>query len=427
MTKRVIYGESNYAAIVRENGYFVDKTAYITKLETVKNPIFLRPRRFGKSLFCSVLSYYYDLNYADRFDELFGKTWIGQNPTPSHNQHVVLFFNFSEVDVGKTVDEIEHSFKNHGNSRISGLRYDYPDILGNMPKIVESDSVSDNLGKVLDYIRANRLPQVYLIIDEYDNFANQLITSNQDLLYDRLTANDGFLKAFFKTLKSGRERGAIANVFITGVLPITIDELASAFNVGTFLTLDPGFESMLGFTQSEVDHLLDEIYRDFAFDPETRAEVNTIIKSNYDGYHFVKPNGDALYNSTILIYFLRYFTEYREIPEFLTDLNLKTDLSWVRRITSGQSGDTEEFVNQLTQKNRIAFDRGLLNSKFEMHKFFEKSHYPLSLFYLGMLTQEDHFTMRLSNLNLQQIWIQYFNELNHNAPTLELEKEGETL
>ena len=170
MTKRVIYGESNYVAVVRENGYYVDKSAYISKLETVKNPIFLRPRRFGKSYFCSMLRYYYDLNYAEQFDELFGNMWIGQNPTPSHNSHIVLFFNFSEVDLGKSVDEIEHSFKNHGNTVLDTLRYQYPALLGDMPEIIDTDSVSDNLGKVLRYILGHRLPQTFVIIDEYDNF-----------------------------------------------------------------------------------------------------------------------------------------------------------------------------------------------------------------------------------------------------------------
>jgi hypothetical protein len=251
-----------------------------------------------------------------------------------------------------------------------------------------------------------------VIIDEYDNFANQLIVSNQDLLYRDLTAADGFLKTFFKALKAGRESGAIANIFITGVLPITIDELASAFNVATFLTLEPAFEAMLGFTQAEVDHLVDEIYRDYAFDPATRNEINTVIKNNYNGYHFVNPNGEALYNSTILIYFLRYFTLYREIPEALTDLNLKTDLSWVRRITSARPGDTEEFVSQLTHENRIAYDRDFLISKFDMSQFFDKSFYPISFFYLGMLTMQDRFYMRLPNLNLRQIFVQYFNQLH---------------
>ena len=412
MTRRVIYGESNYANVVRKEGYFVDKSAFIARLEAIENPIFLRPRRFGKSFFCSMLRHYYDLNFADHFDELFGESWIGRQPTPAHNQYMVLFFNFSTVDVGKSLPQIEHSFKNHGNPILQALRAEYHTYLAEMPEMVSSDAVSDNLNKLFHYLRSQQLPQLYVIIDEYDNFANQLITSHQDQLYAELTADGGFLKTFFKTLKAGRESGAIANIFITGVLPITIDELASAYNIGSFLTLEPGFESMLGFTQAEVDHLLDAIYADHDLDPTTRPEIDAIIKSNYDGYHFVDPAGDALYNSTILIYFLRYFTQYKTIPEALIDLNLKTDLSWVRRITSANPGDSEEFVRQLTQENRISYDRNLLLSKFDMHQFFSKDFYPISFFYLGLLTRIDRFHLGLPNLSLQQIFVQYFNELN---------------
>ena len=413
MKRRVIYGESNYAAIVRKNGYFVDKTEYIAKLEAIENPVFLRPRRIGKSLFCSTLRCYYDLNYASSFDELFGQTWIGQHPTPSHNQYILLFFNFSVIDVGGSVAQIESSFRRHCNSTLSLLRIEYAPLLDEMPEILFDAPVSDNLNHLLNYVASNQLPPVYVIIDEYDNFANQLITGNRDLHYQELTAADGFLKTFFKTLKAGRESGAVANIFITGVLPITIDELASAFNIATFLTLEPGFEAMLGFTQAEVDHLLDDIYREHELDPATRKEVDALIKSNYNGYHFVNPEGEALYNSTILIYFLRYFVEYREIPEALTDLNLKTDLSWVRRITSARPGNTEEFVGQLIRENRIAYDRDFLITKFDVSQFFEKGFYPISFFYLGMLTKEDRFFMRLPNLNLRQIFVQYFNKLHH--------------
>ena len=413
MKRRVIYGESNYAAIVRKNGYFVDKTEYIAKLEAIENPVFLRPRRIGKSLFCSTLRCYYDLNYASSFDELFGQTWIGQHPTPSHNQYILLFFNFSVIDVGGSVAQIESSFRRHCNSTLSLLRIEYAPLLDEMPEILFDAPVSDNLNHLLNYVASNQLPPVYVIIDEYDNFANQLITGNRDLHYQELTAANGFLKTFFKTLKAGRESGAVANVFITGVLPITIDELASAFNIATFLTLEPGFEAMLGFTQAEVDHLLDDIYREHELDPATRKEVDALIKSNYNGYHFVNPEGEALYNSTILIYFLRYFVEYREIPEALTDLNLKTDLSWVRRITSARPGNTEEFVGQLIRENRIAYDRDFLITKFDVSQFFEKGFYPISFFYLGMLTKEDRFFMRLPNLNLRQIFVQYFNKLHH--------------
>ncbi|MEM7533325.1 MAG: AAA family ATPase, partial [Chloroflexota bacterium] len=190
MPKQIIYGESNYATIVDKNGYFVDKTSYIAKLEQIANPIFLRPRRFGKSYFCSLLRYYYDLNYVDQFDYLFGETWIGQNPTPHHNEYMVISFNFSLVDVGKTVASIESSFKNHCNDLLDGLRVEYASFLGDMPELDQTNPVSDNLVKVLQYIRRHRLPQVYVIIDEYDNFANQLITRNQDVLYDELTNDD---------------------------------------------------------------------------------------------------------------------------------------------------------------------------------------------------------------------------------------------
>ena len=410
--KRVIYGESNYDALVSKGGYFVDKTAYIAKLEQVENPIFLRPRRFGKSMFCSIMNYYYDLNYANRFEELFGQTWIGQNPTPHHNKYIVLFFNFSGIDVGTTVAEIEHSFKNQCNSTLESLRTSYESILSGMPPLAAEDAVSDNLQKVLNYIKSHQLPPVYVIIDEYDNFANQLITSNRDLLYQQLTAPDGSLKTFFKILKAGRETGAIVNVFITGVLPITIDELASAFNVGTFLTLEPNFAAMLGFTQAEVDQLLDDIYRDYGFEPTTRNEVNVVIKNNYNGYHFVEPDGEALYNSTILIYFLRYFTQYRAFPKRLLDLNLKVDLAWVRRLTASNPQLTEAFVNQLTLTNRIGYDDVFLLEKFDMSQFFEPGFFPISFFYLGMLTKEDDFHLCLPNLTVRQMFVEYFNEIH---------------
>lgn len=226
-----------------------------------------------------------------------------------------------------------------------------------------------------------------------------------------MTSDDSFFKSFFKVLKEGRESGAVANVYITGVLPILIDELASGFNVATIITLDRDFEAMLGFTQAEVDRLLDEVYADYAIDPSTRPEVETVIKNHYNGYHFVDPHGPALYNSTILMYFLRDFTRFGEMPEYLTDLNLRTDLSWVRRLTGANVGDTEAFVTQLTTENRIPYDKNFLTTKFNMSQLFQPGFYPISFFYLGLLTQQDNFFLRLPNLNIRQIFIEYFNEL----------------
>lgn len=412
MKRRVLYSEANYAAMVRDHGYFVDKTAYVAQLEGVRNPVFLRPRRFGKSLLCSILRYYYDRNYADQFEPLFGHTWIGQHPTGQQNQYIILGLNFSTIVTGPTIGAIENSFKSQCNYILDSLRYEYAPLLDDLPPLPQDAPVSDNLRKLLVHLRTRRLPSLYIVIDEYDNFSNQLIINHKDELYRQLTADEGFFKTFFKTLKEGRETNTIANIFITGVLPILIDELASGFNIATILTLDREFEAMLGFTQSEVDQLLDAVYDDYAIDPTTRPVVDTVIKNHYNGYHFIDTQGEALYNSTILMYFLREFTVYHQIPEFLTDLNLRTDLMWIRRLTSAHPGDTEAFVEALTSENQIAYDKNFLTTKFNMFQFFTPGFYPISFFYLGMLTRQDDFFLKLPNLNLRQIFIEYFNEIH---------------
>ncbi len=412
MPKRILYAEANYEAIVRENGYFIDKTPYIAPLEAVKNPVFLRPRRFGKSLLCRMIECYYNIRQRHEFDELFGHTWIGRHPTPLRNSCFVLHLDFSTVENGD-LDGIKSSFDHVCNLRLNTLLHLNEAWFKNQVSIDAGKSASANLQRVLDCIVQQKLPPLYVIIDEYDNFANQLITGHQDHLYRKLTENEGFLKTFFKTLKEGRKGGAIQNIFITGVLPMTIDELASAYNIGTFITLDPEFENMLGFTQAEVDALLDDIYRDHAMDPATRHETGTLIKNHYNGYRFVRPDGEALYNATILMYFLSWFTRHGRYPEYLTDLNLKTDLQWIRRITGSSPEQTRELVDQLTLHNCIDFDKSFLMTKFNMHQFFEKGFFPITFFYLGLLTRRDSFTLRLPNLNMRTIFVEYFNELHH--------------
>ncbi len=335
--KQILYSVANYAELVRDHGYFVDKTAYIEKLEQVRNPVFLRPRRFGKSLTCSILRHYYDRKFSAEFDDLFGQTWIGQHPTGQQNQYIVLYLNFSTIATGPTIEDIDASFRRQCNVLFDGMRVYYAPLLDDLAAVDLQAPVADNIARMLTHVWLNDLPKVYVIIDEYDNFANQLVTGHKDLLYKQLTADDSFFKSFFKTLKEGRETGAVVNVFMTGVLPILIDELASGFNIASIITVEAEFEAMLGFTQTEVDRLLDEIYSDYELDPMTRSEVDTVIKNHYNGYHFVNPDREALYNSTILLYFLNHLTRYKKMPEYLTDLNLRTDLSWVRRLTSAHT------------------------------------------------------------------------------------------
>jgi hypothetical protein len=409
--KRILYAEANYQAIVRDNGYFVDKTDYIPKLEAIKNPVFLRPRRFGKSLLCTLLESYYSILFKDQFDELFGHTWIGQNPTPLHNSFFVLHLDFSVIETGEMV-VMEKSFDRTCNLKLRTMIGKNPSWFKNEVIINFEDAATANLQKAIDYILFHDLPPLYIIIDEYDNFANQLITGHKDHLYKQLMTDEGFLKTFFKLMKEGRKTESIYNVFITGVLPITIDELASGFNIANFITLHPTFENMLGFTQTEVDRLLDNIYHDYNIDPTTRNQVEEVIRNQYNGYHFVNPDGEAVYNATILYYFLNWFCEFKTIPEYLTDLNLKTDLMWVRRITGSNPDNTKEFVDRLLLHGNIEFDKTFLISKFNMSQFFEKGFYPISFFYLGMLTRENRFMMKLPNLNMRRIFVEYFNELH---------------
>jgi hypothetical protein len=413
MKKQVLYGSANYEEIVRENGYFVDKTHYIEKLESIKNPVFLRPRRFGKSLLCKMLECYYDINRLEDFERLFGHTYIGQYSTPLHNTFFVLFFNFSTIIPTGSVQKIQESFEQTCNLRIKKMVVQNQSWFKEQISIDVKQNMLFNLKWLLSLIEENKdLPRIYVIIDEYDNFSNQLITAQKDHLYHELTGDDSFLKTFFKTLKEGREAGTIANIFITGVLPITIDDMASGYNIANFITQRPKFENMLGFTQTEVDKLLDEIYDDHEIDPNTRQEVLAIIKNHYDGYHFVTPDGEALYNSTLLMYFLQQLVEEKTLPTQLLDMNLKTDLSWVRYLTGSNPTLTAEFVDQLTLHNQIGYDSRLLMDKFNRFQFLNKGFFPISFFYLGLLTKQDYFYLKLPNLNLRQIFVEYFNQIH---------------
>jgi hypothetical protein len=390
----------------------VDKTRLITLLEKYKNPVFLRPRRFGKSLWCTTLAYYYDINEKDNFEKLFGHTAIGKNPTPWHNRFMVLSLDFSVVNPAGSIEDIMYRFNQHCNLSLRSVCRRYRKYFKESIDIDLDTDVTINLKNILITINDYDLPRLYVLIDEYDNFANQLITSRNDTLYRELTADDSFFKNFFKTLKNGAKDGTIGRTFITGVLPITIDDLSSGFNIADFITLKEKFETMMGFTQQETDKLIDEVYRDYEINLATRPLIKEVITANYNGYRIVDPDGEGLFNSTILMYFMREFIENKKIPDYLIDLNLKTDISWVKRLTASNPANTDELVNQLLIENRLSYNRQALLEKFNMSQFFEKSFYPISFYYLGMLTKRDDQYMCLPNLNMRSIFVDYFNEIN---------------
>ncbi|MFH0926027.1 MAG: AAA family ATPase, partial [bacterium] len=413
MTKKIPYGIASFEEI-RENDYiFIDKTSYVRDLENYKVPVFLRPRRFGKSLWCSLLECYYDINRKDKFDFLFGELDIGRNPTLNKNKYLVMRFDLSKVAVKNDLNFIERTFSSISqdsiNSFIAMYKKDYlKDFF-----YKETLSPSEVLSKVLSYIKDNNLPPVYLIIDEYDNFTNQLITTHQDGLYYELTTGDSFFRSWFKVIKAGVGERTIDRIFITGVLPITIDDLTSGFNITEIITLEENTLSMLGFTQEEVDKYIMEVYENYKLDKANMEEIKKILQENFNGYKFL-PNADTpLYNSTILTYFLKKLAlSGGKIPREIIDENLRTDLNWIKRLTQKEE-NAKEMLETLLLEKELPYDSKMITSKFNMNQFFEKDFYSLSLFYLGMLTFKNNFKMQFPNLTIKQIFTEYFNAIEN--------------
>ena len=415
--KRIIpYGVINWATLVREC-LFVDNTAYIHKLEPCRTPVFLRPKRFGKSIVCSMLAHYYDINLKDRFDELFGKTDIGRNPTPLRNSFLVLTFDFSTVQVG-TLAEIERNFWRNVQGAVGSFAVKYKG-LANWSKIETATGPAECINMVREVIRENQLPPLYVIIDEYDNFTNELVVSNRDHEYKAICGHDSngdvtresFFKAFFKSFKAGLADGTVARTYFTGVLPITLDDLSSGFNVGTVISLDADKVGLVGFTQSQVDAYVDDIFAEHGLDPSLRSAVLTDLKNFYDGYRFI-PGSNPLYNATICNWYLRCLLVERKQPSFIIDANVRTDIGWFRRLARTTPNALAKLRAYVERGEGEKASLSALSAKFGRAKFFSEEFFPYALYYLGLLTFENPFRLNVPNLTIKNMFVDYYDELS---------------
>lgn len=399
---------------MRERGfYYVDKTRFIAELERYKAPVFLRPRRFGKSLLISTLSYYYDLNEAERFEFLYGGLYIGSHPTKERNQYMVLRFNFSAMVMSNNIEELERNFNNLNCGPIELLVRSEHRYARYFKGFAFRDlrNASSMLEDIMNWIKANRLPKLYILIDEYDNFTNQLLTAFKDPLYENITTGDSFLRTFFKTIKKGIDEGSTRSCFCTGVLPVTMDDLTSGYNIAEILTLEPTFTEMLGFNHDEASTYLRYVVDKYGNGEDRFDELWQLILNNYDGYRFL-PNARPLFNSTILTYFFKKFAVNNgEIPPEMIDENLRTDIGWIRRLTITLD-NAREMLDALLIDGELAYSQPDLRSKFNKQKFFDKQFYPISLYYLGMTTLKNGFKMALPNLTMRSIFMDYFNDMN---------------
>ena len=404
------YAVANYADLRDRGFYYVDKTDYIPRLEAYNAPVFLRPRRFGKSLLVSTLAHYYDRTLTHRFEDLFGGTYIGSHPTPEHNRYMIIRYDFSAMVMSDNMEGLEQNFNDLNCSPVEIMVIHNRDLFGDF-KFTTRGNASKMLEEALAYARAHDLPPVYILIDEYDNFTNQLLTSYNDPLYEKVTTADSFLRTFFKVIKKGIGEGSIRTCFCTGVLPVTMDDLTSGYNIAEILTLESDFINMLGFTHAEADAYLRYVLDKYTGSQERYDEIWQLIVNNYDGYRF-SPKGEKLFNATILTYFLKKFAVNKgEVPEEMIDENLRTDIGWLRRLTLSLE-NSKAMLDALVIDNGLYYNVADLSSKFNKQKFFDKNFYPVSLFYLGMTTLQNNFRMALPNLTMRSIYMDYYNVLN---------------
>ena len=414
--RKIPYGVINWAKLVREC-LFVDNTGYIRKLEDVETPVFLRPKRFGKSVVCSMLAHYYDIDLKDRFDEFFGMTDIGRDPTPLRNSFLVLQFDFSTVQVG-TLAEIERNFWENVKRSV-GLLIAREKHLADWGDVDKAQNPADLIDAVRSVIRKNHLPPLYVIIDEYDNFTNELVVSGRDAEYNAICGHDAkddatresFFKAFFKSFKAGLADGTVGRTYFTGVLPITLDNLSSGFNVGTVVNLDSDKLGMVGFSKEQVKAYVDDVFAEHGLDPAIKPSVLSDLKAFYDGYHFL-PGSEPLYNSPICNWYLRCLVVERKQPSIVIDANVRTDIGWFRRLAQTNPRALEKLRAYIERGEGEDVSLSALSAKFGRAKFFSEEFFPYALYYLGLLTFEDEMTFNIPNLTIKNMFVDYYDELS---------------
>ena len=405
MNLKMPYGISNYEKIVNDGYYYVDKTMYLEKLENMPETsiMFLRPRKFGKTLFTSVIENYYDKLKADKFETLYGNTYIGKNPTKLKNSYCILRFNFSGINT-ETVETTIKGFKNKAMASINVFAKRYGiDFYINEER--EAEDILNDLFKAFYTQKLNE--KIYVIIDEYDHFANELLGFYPEH-FRSLVSKNGKVRKWYEVLKEGTET-VVDRIFITGVAPITLDSLTSGFNIGKDITRDVDFNDMMGFTKNE----LIEILNNQEISKEEQEKILPIMKENYDGYKFSFQAKNQIYNSNMCLYFLSDYIRLGEIPTRLIDMNIASDYSKIGKMLNLCQGENKlEILRKTVQGEPIVTE---IVEKFNPAIEFTEIDMISMLYYLGYLTisGEDLGMPELTipNKVMKEIYADYFMQL----------------
>ena len=382
---RIPYGWADFRAIRLENRLYVDKTRFIHALEEERYVFLIRPRRFGKSCWVSLLDNYYDRRGADEFEAVFGGTHLGQQPTENRHRYVVLRFNFSAFD--NTLDTLRERFETYCHLIVRNALERNRDLFPkeHTERILSLPSIDAKLNELFLYAGDHGI-LLYVLIDEYDNFANTVLAYHGTEAYQSFTHGGGFYRNFFATLKdgAGHSRGGLERMFITGVSPITMDDVTSGFNIGKNISLHPEFNDLLGFTEEEVRGLL-EMYRDCGvFDQEVEAAL-AVMREWYNGYRFAKSAQGDLYNTDMVLYFLDGSIPNRGMPDELIDTNVRIDYGKLRHLltVNRQLNGNFDLLRHIIGEQQVDSD---IQLSFPLEQLDQPENFLSLLFYFGLLS-----------------------------------------
>ena len=409
--KLVPYGVADFATVIEQNLYYVDKTMFIPELEKQpRNLFFIRPRRFGKSIFLSMLYSYYDCAQSHKFQSLFGNLWIGQHPTPLQGKYQVLFLDFSQIT--GNIDKLETKFNSYLSINLDAFVRQYSEYYqAEMEEILAQEDFEEKMELIFKAAKAHKY-HLYLIIDEYDNFTNVILNERGEKVYHAITHADGFYRDVFKKFKGNFER-----IFMMGVSPVTLDDVTSGFNIGWNISIKPEFDEMLGFSTTDVVEMF-TYYKEHGSIPAD-SDIDAIVKDMkpwYDNYCFAKQalkKKTRMFNCDMVLYYLRNYMDAGCPPEEMIDPNTRTDYGKMKKLLQFDKldGERKGIIRKIAEEEQIVTQ---LYESFSAYQIPKAEIFPSLLFYYGMLTikgtRGSKLILGIPNNNVRKQYYGYLEE-----------------
>ena len=409
--KLLPYGVADFATVIEQNLYYVDKTMFIPELEKQpRNLFFIRPRRFGKSIFLSMLYSYYDCAQSHKFQSLFGNLWIGQHPTPLQGKYQVLFLDFSQIT--GNIDKLETKFNSYLSINLDAFVRQYSEYYqAEMAEILAQEDFEEKMELIFKAAKAHQY-HLYLIIDEYDNFTNVILNERGEKVYHAITHADGFYRDVFKKFKGNFER-----IFMMGVSPVTLDDVTSGFNIGWNISIKPEFDEMLGFSTTDVVEMF-TYYKEHGSIPAD-SDIDAIVndmKPWYDNYCFAKQalkKKTRMFNCDMVLYYLRNYMDAGCPPEEMIDPNTRTDYGKMKKLLQFDKldGERKGIIRKIAEEEQIVTQ---LYESFSAYQIPKAEIFPSLLFYYGMLTikgtRGSKLILGIPNNNVRKQYYGYLEE-----------------